>query len=219
MKSFNKVTIIQRSVCMTILCTAATMMSTIAQLNLAVHAFVPQKSIITTRKSIISPIPILVPPNKHTTTTPVNKNNNNLLLLLQHYYQPPQSRNIRHSIMTPNMASSSSSATSTSSDEDLENEIQSMKAKDIRQELESYGIGTKSFFEKSELVEALLKARKEGKTPMNNVVNGDLSDDAAAAATTTTDASSSSGNNNSSSSTNRQERLNQEMEKCKSMKV
>jgi hypothetical protein len=44
-------------------------------------------------------------------------------------------------------------------------EISKMKAGEIRQELESYGISTKSFFEKSELVEALEKARSEGKKP------------------------------------------------------
>jgi len=114
-------------------------------------------------------------------------------------------------------------ATTTSSDEDLHNEINSMKAKDIRQELQSYGIPTKAFFEKSELVDALVTARKEGKTPVVGV-NGD--DDGATSSASTSDASSSetttsasSNNNNKSSSANRQERLNQEMEKCKSMKV
>jgi len=117
-------------------------------------------------------------------------------------------------------------ATTTSSDEDLHNEINSMKAKDIRQELQSYGIPTKAFFEKSELVDALVTARKEGKTPVVGV-NGD--DDGATSSASTSDASSSSSsetttsassnNKSSSSSANRQERLKQEMEKCKSMKV
>jgi len=118
-------------------------------------------------------------------------------------------------------------ATTTSSDEDLRNEINSMKAKDIRQELQSYGIPTKAFFEKSELVDALVTARREGKTPVVGV-NGD--DDGATSSASTSDASSSSSssetttsassnNKSSSSSANRQERLNQEMEKCKSMKV
>ena len=115
-------------------------------------------------------------------------------------------------------------ATTTSSDEDLHNEINSMKAKDIRQELQSYGIPTKAFFEKSELVDALVAARKEGKTPVVVGVNGD--DDGATSSASTSDASSSSetttsasSNNKRTSSANRQERLNQEMEKCKSMKV
>jgi len=116
-------------------------------------------------------------------------------------------------------------ATTTSSDEDLHNEINSMKAKDIRQELQSYGIPTKAFFEKSELVDALVAARKEGKTPVVVGVNGD--DDGATSSASSSSSSSSSetttsassNNKNSSSSDNRQERLNQEMEKCKSMKV
>jgi len=51
---------------------------------------------------------------------------------------------------------------------DLEEEVSAMKIKDIREELESYGVSTKSFFEKSELVEALMKARKEEKIPVGN---------------------------------------------------
>ena len=41
----------------------------------------------------------------------------------------------------------------------------SMKIKEIRQDLESMGIGTKSFIEKSEFVDALIEARKERKAP------------------------------------------------------
>ena len=41
----------------------------------------------------------------------------------------------------------------------------SMRIKEIRQELESMGIVTKSFIEKSEFVNALINARKEGKAP------------------------------------------------------
>ena len=44
-------------------------------------------------------------------------------------------------------------------------DIDSMKASEMRKELESYGIPTKSLFEKSEFVEALKKARVEGKKP------------------------------------------------------
>jgi len=73
----------------------------------------------------------------------------------------------------------------------------------------------------------LVAARKEGKTPVVVGVNGD--DDGGASSASTSDASSSSSsetttsassnNNSKSSSANRQERLNEEMEKCKSMKV
>mmetsp|Transcript_4625 Transcript_4625/g.9616 ORF Transcript_4625/g.9616 Transcript_4625/m.9616 type:complete len:277 (-) Transcript_4625:790-1620(-) len=180
-----------RGVIFAILCIAA--LSTIAQLNhFSADAFVPPTII--TRKQTMSPTTTILPINHHHT----------------------QSRN--RYITTPNMA------TTTSSDEDLRNEINSMKAKDIRQELQSYGIPTEAFFEKSELVDALVTARREGKTPVVGV-NGD--DDGATSSASTSDASSSetttsassNNNNKSSSSANRQERLNQEMEKCKSMKV
>lgn len=52
-------------------------------------------------------------------------------------------------------------------------EIKAMKAKDIRKELESYGIGTKTFFEKKELVEALKKAREDGLKPIDNDANSE----------------------------------------------
>lgn len=47
-------------------------------------------------------------------------------------------------------------------------DISKMKASEMRKELESYGISTKSFFEKSEFEEALKKARAEGKTSAKN---------------------------------------------------
>eukprot|EP00984_Skeletonema_dohrnii_P029869 scaffold20801_cov83-Skeletonema_dohrnii-CCMP3373.AAC.2 len=181
-----------RGVIFAMLCIAA--LSTIAQLNhFSADAFVPQT--IVTRKQPMSP----------TTILPIN----------HHHHHYTQSRN--RYITTPNMA------TTTSSDEDLHNEINSMKAKDIRQELQSYGIPTKAFFEKSELVDALVAARKEGKTQVVGGVNGDddgaTSSDASSSSSETTTSASSNNNNNKSSSDNRQERLNQEMEKCKSMKV
>eukprot|EP00581_Thalassiosira_minuscula_P002822 CAMPEP_0183736798 /NCGR_PEP_ID=MMETSP0737-20130205/50280_1 /TAXON_ID=385413 /ORGANISM="Thalassiosira miniscula, Strain CCMP1093" /LENGTH=212 /DNA_ID=CAMNT_0025970907 /DNA_START=288 /DNA_END=926 /DNA_ORIENTATION=+ len=102
----------------------------------------------------------------------------------------------------------------TASDEDLKKEISAMKAKEIRQELESYGISTKSFFEKSEFEEALLNARKEGKTPIDSGgVNGDAS------ASTESSSSSTSTSSSSTNSANRTERIQQEMEKCNKMKV
>jgi uncharacterized protein with GYD domain len=103
--------------------------------------------------------------------------------------------------------------TATASSEDLEKEISAMRAKAIREELESYGISTKSFFEKSELVDALVKARIEGKTPITDGgggVNGD---------TSVSPSSSSSSSSSSTSTGNRQERIKEEMEKCKKMKV
>ena len=46
-------------------------------------------------------------------------------------------------------------------------DLQGMRVGDIRRELESYGISTKSFLEKKEMVAALEKVRAEGKTPVN----------------------------------------------------
>lgn len=52
-------------------------------------------------------------------------------------------------------------------DPGLETEISGMKTKDIREELESYGISTHSFFEKGDLVDALAKARREERIPVD----------------------------------------------------
>lgn len=47
-------------------------------------------------------------------------------------------------------------------------EIGDMKVGDIRQELESYGISTRTFLEKKEFTVALEQARREGKTPVDS---------------------------------------------------
>jgi len=99
--------------------------------------------------------------------------------------------------------SASSSQTSSLPD------VDTMKAKELRNELQSYGISTKSFFEKSELVDAVQKARAEGKTPKST-------------SSTSTKDSTSEGSSSSSTGTpkaSREERLKEEMDKCKSMKV
>ena len=85
-----------------------------------------------------------------------------------------------------------------------------MKAAELRKELQSYGISTKSFFEKGELVDAVNKARVEGKTPTNNEKE---------APSGSASASASAKRSSSKSSKPRSERLAEEMEKCKSMKV
>ena len=85
--------------------------------------------------------------------------------------------------------------------------VEEMKASELRKELQSYGISTKSFFEKSELVEAVEKARAEGKEP---IANGTAQQDTS---------SSSSSSSSSSDSRPRSERLKEEMDKCSSMKV
>eukprot|EP00566_Odontella_aurita_P015919 CAMPEP_0113575082 /NCGR_PEP_ID=MMETSP0015_2-20120614/27490_1 /TAXON_ID=2838 /ORGANISM="Odontella" /LENGTH=278 /DNA_ID=CAMNT_0000478261 /DNA_START=239 /DNA_END=1072 /DNA_ORIENTATION=- /assembly_acc=CAM_ASM_000160 len=53
---------------------------------------------------------------------------------------------------------------SSSSTSDLP-DADGMRAGEIKKELESYGISTRTFLEKSELVDALTRAREEGKTP------------------------------------------------------
>ena len=98
------------------------------------------------------------------------------------------------------------------SEKDMEAEINNMRVKEIRDELESYGISTKSFLEKKELAEALLAARKEGKTPIKDT-------NEASSSSSSSSASSTAEGSSNNSSVNRQERLQKEMEKCKSMKV
>jgi hypothetical protein len=48
-------------------------------------------------------------------------------------------------------------------------DIQSMRAGEIKKELESYGISTKAFLEKKEMIEALRQARAEGLHPRQPV--------------------------------------------------
>lgn len=81
-----------------------------------------------------------------------------------------------------------------------------MRIGEIKKELESYGISTKSFLEKSELVDALHAARAEGKTPTTS-------------GTAPGNTSSSSSNTSSSTSTNREEKIAAEMKKCQALKV
>ena len=47
-------------------------------------------------------------------------------------------------------------------------DIQDMRIKEMRSELESYGISTRTFLEKTEFVDALKKARDEGLTPKSS---------------------------------------------------
>lgn len=95
---------------------------------------------------------------------------------------------------------------------DLESEIKSMRAGAIKQELESYGISTRAFLEKSELVDALVQARKEGKTPVATSSTSDAS-------TTTASAAETTATTTTMSPEERQEKLSKELEACKAMKV
>eukprot|EP00977_Amphora_coffeiformis_P002315 scaffold429_cov169-Amphora_coffeaeformis.AAC.9 len=95
-------------------------------------------------------------------------------------------------------------------------EITTMRAGEIKKELESYGINTKSFLEKSELVTALEKARKDGLKPK-------ASSASTSSSSSSKSSSSSSNTETSSASTSdsrpREERLKEEMENCKAMKA
>lgn len=86
-------------------------------------------------------------------------------------------------------------------------EPSSMRVGELKKELESYGMPTTSYFEKSELVTAVEKARSEGKTPRSTSVSTDSS------------SSSTSQSSSSTSSKSRDERLAEEIEKCKDMKA
>ena len=83
-------------------------------------------------------------------------------------------------------------------------EIETMRAGDIKRELESYGLDTKKYLEKSELVQALTQARADGLR-----ANDDDS------TTTTTTAKESE----EESSESRQERLQQEIANCQGLKA
>jgi hypothetical protein len=97
-------------------------------------------------------------------------------------------------------------------------EIAEMKLSQIREELESYGISTKSFLEKTELVGALEKARSEGKKPINknkkNVKKEAKSEDNGV-----NGAGAPNGEASSNSGVPREVRLKEEMKKAKGMKV
>jgi len=96
-----------------------------------------------------------------------------------------------------------------------------MRVKELRAELQSYGISTKSFFEKSELVEAVVKARKEGATAVGGADAGSSSSASSGGGDSGSSTASSSSSSSSSSSTgsSRATQLAKEIEKCKSMKV
>ena len=105
-------------------------------------------------------------------------------------------------------------------------EIATMRAGEIKKELESYGISTKSFLEKSELVDALTQARAEGKTPIASSTSTSTSTNASTASTdgasrkkkkkvrseTVEDAAPPTG-------AEREKRIAEEMAKCQSMKA
>lgn len=106
-----------------------------------------------------------------------------------------------------------------SSSTDLEDEIKSMRVGEIKQELESLGVSTRTFLEKSELVEALVKARKEGKKPISS---GSSSSTVSSSSTESTATTSTTKSTTTAAPTNpeeRKQRIKEEMEKCNTMKT
>jgi len=106
-------------------------------------------------------------------------------------------------------------------------DIKAMKLKELREELESYGISTKTFLEKSEFVEALTKARLEGKTPVQNKDKKEAEKKTAAGSGFGTQSSSKSTDSGAASSSSagdsskksRKERMEEAAKKAKAMKV
>ena len=92
-------------------------------------------------------------------------------------------------------------------------DVGSMRAGEIKKELESYGISTRAFLEKSELVSALEKARDEGMKP--KAEEPQRSSSTPTSAPPTASATSS----DSGSSLPREERISKEMEDLQSMRV
>eukprot|EP01083_Nonionella_stella_P243720 848983_1 len=95
-------------------------------------------------------------------------------------------------------------------------DVDGMKAGELRKELESYGMSTKTYFEKSELVDAVKTARAEGKKP-----NAKAESSSASGSSSKSSSSSSSSDTSSSSSdtSSKEERLKKEMENCQAMKA
>ena len=100
--------------------------------------------------------------------------------------------------------------------EDLISEVKSMRVAAIKQELESYGISTKTFLEKSELVDALVQARKDGKTP---IASSNTSASTTTTSTTPSSTTTATTTQAPMSNEERQAKLQSEIEKCKATKV
>ena len=79
-------------------------------------------------------------------------------------------------------------------------DVTTMRIKDLKEELESYGISTKSFLEKSELLAAVEKARSEGRRPESRRSSAERDDPISSAASM-------------------KEQLQKEIEKCQLLKV
>lgn len=92
-------------------------------------------------------------------------------------------------------------------------EISSMRISELKQELEAYGISTKSFLEKKELVEALLKARDESMTPVTT------ENTSSSSSTSTKKTKKGKKGAPGAASKTREEKIAEEIEKCQTMKA
>ena len=95
--------------------------------------------------------------------------------------------------------------------------VSSMRAGEIKKELESYGISTAAFLEKSELVDALVDARAKGLKPRESTATTASTD--TSTENESTGRSSSTTSSSSTDSRPREVRLKEEMENLKSMKA
>ena len=142
-----------------------------------------------------------------------------LLLLLQQQQQTQYTDAFTPSIHSPRPASlrtrttflRSSATDETTSSAAVKDEINAMRAGAIKKELESMGISTKTFLEKTELVDALVNARKEGRS---TVIKEDTSSSKTTTTTTTTEKDTST-----ATAASRAEKLTAEIEKCRAMKA
>lgn len=103
--------------------------------------------------------------------------------------------------------------------EATQEDIDSMRISAMKQELESYGISTKAFLEKKELVEALKKARADGLKPKENSKSSSSGGGPSSSSTTASSASASaSETKKTEDSRPRVDRLNEEIARCEKMK-
>jgi STI1 domain len=115
-------------------------------------------------------------------------------------------------------ASTSASADATASAAASLPDLDTMRAGQIKQELESYGISTKSFLEKSELVDALRDARAKvlQPKPSKEAASSSRTTTTASASTSST-SSSTAGSSTSSSGATREQRLTDEVAQCQAL--
>lgn len=101
-------------------------------------------------------------------------------------------------------------------DADLQSEIASLRVAAHKQELESYEISTHVFLEKGELVETVMRARREGQTPDGTASSSSPSSPAASAAPADGAGASVTA---APAAADRTARLQKELEHCRLLKV